>query len=133
MPRRSTLTAIDKCLAIVYLATVIDMLGVSLTIPVNVPYVRYLSLITVEGASTATDRGTAECPECPRDCVTLPNSTAITNSTCVSLPNTPSCKRLVADADANSGLPFLLYNVGTFIGTFWMPILIILEPFYRSR
>ena len=49
MPRRSTLTAIDKCLAIVYLATVIDMLGVSLTIPVNVPYVRYLSLITVEG------------------------------------------------------------------------------------
>ena len=122
MPRRSTLTAIDKCLAIVYLATVIDMLGVSLTIPVNVPYVRYLSLITVEGASTATDRGTLECPECPRDCVTLPNSTAITNSTCVSLPNTPSCNRLVADADANSGLPFLLYNVGAFIGTFWMPI-----------
>jgi len=119
---RSTLTAIDKCLIIVYLATVIDMLGVSLTIPVNVPYVRYLSLITVKGASTATDRGTDECHDCPRDCIANATAVLLTNSTCVALPDTSECRQLMANADANSGLPFLLYNVGAFIGTFWMPV-----------
>lgn len=117
-------TPIDKCLFIVFLATMIDVLGVALTLPVNVPYTRYLQLVTVEGPSTAQDRGTDDCPECSTACIPEAINATISDEdeVCLALPSSPECTELLEQVDATSGYPILLYNMGSFVGLFWMPL-----------
>ena len=97
-------TKVDKCFYVVLLATVIDMLGFSLTIPILANY--------AVGVQMKENRPV----ECGYDDVPV-------NMTRVSfLINTPNCTTLMNDYKANTGLLTSSYALAGAVSSMWMPI-----------
>ena len=94
------LSPTDACMAVVILCVMIDLLGLSLTIPILANYAR-----DVQGN--------------PVGC---PNPTTITNNSLYLLEyNSLECKQATATIKANTGFLTTAYSAAMLISTMWMP------------
>ena len=79
----------------------IDLLGLSLTIPILANFAR-----DVQG----------DAPGCPKHSLSITNETAYTN-----MYNSAQCQESVATVKANTGFLTTAYSFAMLISTFWMP------------
>ena len=93
------LSAVDACMSIVILCCMIDLLGLSLAIPILANYAR-----DVQG----------NAPNCPVD--------TSNNTLYLQQYNTPDCQLSVASIKANTGLLTTAYAAATLVSTMWMPL-----------
>ncbi len=94
------LSAIDACQLVVTLCVMIDLLGLSLTIPILANYAR-----DVQGPA----------PGCP--------PTGLANATEYDrMYQSDACQQAVASIKANTGLLSTAYSAAMLISTFWMPV-----------
>ena len=93
------LSAVDACMSVVILCCMIDLLGLSLTIPILANYAR-----DVQG----------NAPNCPVD--------TSNNTLYLQQYNTPDCQLSVASIKANTGLLTTAYAAATLVSTMWMPL-----------
>ena len=98
------LSPIDACMAIVMLCCMIDLLGLSLSIPILANYAR-----DVQGN--------------PPGCPITNNTSGSTNNTAFLLEyNSPACQKSIASIKANTGLLTTAYAFASLISTMWMPV-----------
>ena len=96
------LSKIDACMAVVILCVMIDLLGLSLSIPILANYAR-----DVQG----------NAPGCP-----LAGGSNNNNTAYMEQFNSPQCQLSVASIKANTGYLTTAYSFSMLISTFWMPV-----------
>ena len=100
---KNTLSKADQCMAVVLACVVIDLMGLSLTIPILANFARL-----VQG----------DAPGCPPAALD-----GIMNETVrLTMLASDECQKSVNEIKANTGVLSTAYAIASFISTLWMPV-----------